>query len=75
MIGPFQRAVRKSRAYQYERDFGASPWEFVNLHSASFGHYRRQPYMDDIVVWAWMLWSSNAVEHERYYGLDMDALV
>ena len=27
------------------------------------------------MVWAWMLSSSHAVEHERYYGLGMDALV
>ena len=26
-------------------------------------------------IWAWMLWSSDADEHERYNGLGMDALV
>ena len=31
--------------------------------------------MNVIMVWAWMLWSSDAVKHERYYGLGMDALV
>ena len=30
--------------------------------------------MNVIMVWAWMLWSSDA-EDERYYGLGMDALV
>ena len=24
--------------------------------------------MNVILVWAWMLWSADAVEHERYYG-------
>ena len=28
--------------------------------------------MNVIMVWAWMLWSSDAVEHERYYGLGME---
>ena len=27
-----------------------------------------------ILVWAWILWSSDALEHERYYGLGMVAL-
>ena len=27
------------------------------------------------MVWAWLLWSSDAVLHERYHGLCMDALV
>ena len=27
------------------------------------------------MVWAWMLWSLDAVEYEEYYGLGMDALV
>ena len=31
--------------------------------------------MNIIMVGAWMLWSSDAVEHERYSALDMDALV
>ena len=31
--------------------------------------------MDVIAVWAWMLRSSDALEHGRYYGLGMDALV
>ena len=26
-------------------------------------------------IWAWMLWTSDAVEHECYHGLGMDALV
>ena len=28
--------------------------------------------MNVIMVWAWMLWSSDAVKHERYYGLGME---
>ena len=28
-----------------------------------------------IMVWPWMLWSSDAVENERSHGLGMDALV
>ena len=31
--------------------------------------------MDVIMVWAWMLWSSYALEHGCYYGFGMDALV
>ena len=31
--------------------------------------------MNVIMAWAWMLWSSDAVENERYYGFGMDALV
>ena len=31
--------------------------------------------MNVIMVWAWMLWSPDAVKHERYSGLGMDALV
>ena len=31
--------------------------------------------MNVLMVWAWVLWSSDAVEHERYYGLGMGALV
>ena len=34
-----------------------------------------QPNMNLIMVWASMLWSSDAVEHERYYGLGVDARV
>ena len=30
--------------------------------------------MNIVVVWAWMLWSSDAIEHERSHGLGMDAL-
>ena len=30
--------------------------------------------MNVSMVWAWILWSSDAVEHERYHGLRMDAL-
>ena len=26
-------------------------------------------------IWAWMIWSSDADEHERYNGLGVDALV
>ena len=44
-----------------------------------FGHgcsgHRTQSKMDVIIVWAWMLWSSDAVEHERHCGLGMDASV
>ena len=29
----------------------------------------------NIMAWAWMLWSLDAVKHERYYALGMDALV
>ena len=29
--------------------------------------------MNLIMVWAWMLWSPDAVKHERYYGVGMDA--
>ena len=32
-----------------------------------------QSNMNVIMVWAWMLWSPDAVEHERYYGLGVDA--
>ena len=32
------------------------------------GH-RMQSNMNVTMVWAWMLWSPDAVEHERYYGL------
>ena len=28
--------------------------------------------MNVIMVWAWMLWSSDAVKHEPYYGLGME---
>ena len=31
-----------------------------------------QSNINIIMVSAWMLWSSDAVEHERYYGLGMD---
>ena len=31
--------------------------------------------MNAIMVWAWRVWSAYAVEHERYYGLGMGALV
>ena len=31
--------------------------------------------MDGIVVWAWMLRSSDALGHGRYFGLGMDVLV
>ena len=31
--------------------------------------------MNVIMVWAWMLWSPDAVKHDRYYGLGMGALV
>ena len=45
----------------------------------SMGHgcsgHRMQSNMNVIMLWAWMLWSSDAVEHERYYDLGMDALV
>ena len=27
-----------------------------------------QSNMNVTMVWAWMLWSSDAVKHERYYG-------
>ena len=37
--------------------------------------HRMQWYMNFILVWVWVLWSSAAVEHERYHGLSMDALV
>ena len=30
---------------------------------------------EDIVAWAWMLWLSDVLEHGRYCGLGMDALV
>ena len=36
---------------------------------------RMQPNMTVIMVRAWVLWSSDAVEHQRYYGWRMDALV
>ena len=29
--------------------------------------------MNVIMVWAWMLWSPDAVEYERYHGLGMGA--
>ena len=29
--------------------------------------------MNVVMVWAWMLWSSDALEHELYYGLGMAA--
>ena len=31
--------------------------------------------MNITIVWAWMLWSSDSVEHERHDGFGMDALV
>ena len=31
--------------------------------------------MQVIMMWAWMLWSPYAVEHERYYGMGIYALV
>ena len=31
--------------------------------------------MNVAMDWAWMLWLSDAVKHERYYDLGMDALV
>ena len=44
-----------------------------------FGHgcsgHRMQSNMNVLMVWAWVLWSSDAVEHECSYGLGMDALV
>ena len=33
-----------------------------------------QSNINDIMACAWMLWSSDAVEHERYYGLGMDGM-
>ena len=44
-----------------------------------FGHgcsgHQMQWNMSIIMVWAWILWSPAAVEHEHYQGLGMDALV
>ena len=44
-----------------------------------FGHgcsgQRMLSNTDLIVVWAWMLWSTYALEHGCHYGLGMDALV
>ena len=44
-----------------------------------FGHgcsgHRMQSDTNMLMVWAWMLWSSDAVRHEHAYGLGMDALV
>ena len=34
-----------------------------------------QTNMNIVIVCAWMLLSSDAVEHERYYCLGVDALV
>ena len=31
--------------------------------------------MNILMVWAWMLWSSDAVKHERCYGLGLNVLV
>ena len=36
---------------------------------------RLQLGMDAIVLWVWMLLSSDALEHGCYYGLGVDALV
>ena len=46
---------------------------FILVHGCS--GQRMQMNMSVIMVWAWMLWSAYAVEHERYYGLGMVALV
>ena len=62
-------------------------WTLLKFGHTCFGQ-PMQPNMNVIMLWAWMLWSSNeveherwmlwssdAVEHERYYGLGMEALV
>ena len=36
---------------------------------------RAQLEMDEIMAWAWTLWSPRAVGNGRYYGLGMEALV
>ena len=38
-------------------------------------HHRVHTNTNGSIAWAWMLLSSSALEHERYYGLGMDALV
>ena len=34
-----------------------------------------QSNMNVVMVWAWMLWTSDAVDNERSHGLGVDALV
>ena len=38
-------------------------------------HHRVNPNTNRIMVWAWILSSSSALEHERYFGWGMEALV
>ena len=66
--------------WEHERDYGLSMDALVSVRSGN---------TNEIMVWAWMLWSSYALgwfghgcsgqrmlwEHERNYGLGMDALV
>ena len=40
-----------------------------------FLQFRLLSNMDVILVWAWMLWYTSALEHGCYSGLGMDALV
>ena len=47
---------------------------FVWIGHGCIGH-QTQSKMNVMMVSAWMLWSLDAVEHEYYHGLDMDALV
>ena len=37
------------------------------------GH-QMQSNMNISMVWAWILWSADAVEHEHHFGFGMDAL-
>ena len=71
-------AVKHERYYALGMDtlvIGCSRTQaFSWFGHGCFGH-QMQSNMNVIMVWALILWSSDAVEHEQYYGLGMDALV
>ena len=81
-------SVRRSDYHNYDDDedddnnfsnYVLVPWSSNLKCLLRFGHgcsrHRTQPHMNIIMVWARMLSSSDAVEHEHYYGLGTDALV
>ena len=71
-------AVKHERSYGVGMDALVDPRMQSNMTIIWFGHgcsgHRMQSSMHVIVVWAWILWSSDAVEHKDYYGLGMNIL-
>ena len=67
--------VRRYDYHNYNDDDEDEDYDFSNYGYCGLGAVPWSSNMDIIMVWAWMLWSSDAVKQERYYGLGMDALV